>query len=134
MPLFDHASASDLLTASGITDVNWEVHVINSPTANAVVLPGGKIFVFMGLVRLAEEKDQIAGVLAHEIGHQIAKHSSERLSWVKVLTAAQFVMSVFTDPSLFFNKLILDVGFMVFLRYILSRFGLIVPVSSFTRL
>jgi Zn-dependent protease with chaperone function len=108
--------------------VNWEVHVINSSIANAVVLPGGKIFVYMGLVRLAEEKDQIAGVLAHEIGHQIAKHSSERLSWVKVLTAAQFVLSIFTDPSLFFNKLFLDVGFLVvFVSYVPVEFELIVP-------
>lgn len=46
-----------------------EVRVVNLPIVNAVTLPGGKIVLFDGLVRAATSPDEVAGVLAHEIGH-----------------------------------------------------------------
>lgn len=61
----------------------WEVRVIDDDdlrNANAFVLPGGKVFVFSGLLRLAQTEDQLAVVLSHEIAHNLAKHIGERLS------------------------------------------------------
>lgn len=46
-----------------------EVRVVNLPIVNAVTLPGGKIVLFDGLVKAAASPDEVAGVLAHEIGH-----------------------------------------------------------------
>ena len=43
--------------------------VIRRPEANAVALPGGRIYVFQGLIDKAETPDEVAGVIAHEIGH-----------------------------------------------------------------
>ena len=43
--------------------------VIRRPEANAVALPGGRIYVFQGLIDKAERPDEVAGVIAHEIGH-----------------------------------------------------------------
>ncbi|PSR97704.1 peptidase family M48-domain-containing protein, partial [Coniella lustricola] len=61
----------------------WEVHVIDDGAlsrANAFVLPGGKVFVYSGLLRLTRSDAQLAAVLSHEIAHNLAKHHAERLS------------------------------------------------------
>jgi predicted Zn-dependent protease len=58
----------------------WEVNVLKKNTVNAFCLPGGKIAVFEGILRVAENDDQIAVVLGHEIGHALAHHTSERIA------------------------------------------------------
>src|SRR5262249_18850225 len=59
----------------------WEVNVLDNDQVNAFCLPGGKIGVFKGLLRVTENDDQIATVLSHEISHALAHHSSERLAY-----------------------------------------------------
>lgn len=59
---------------------NWEVVVFKDPTPNAFALPGGKIGVHEGLLKVAKTPGQLAAVLGHEVGHVIAKHSAERVS------------------------------------------------------
>lgn len=46
-----------------------EIRVVNVPIVNAVALPGGHVLLFDGLVRKAASPDEVAGVLAHELGH-----------------------------------------------------------------
>ncbi len=58
----------------------WEVVVFESPQVNAFALPGGKIGVYTGLLKVAKTPDQLAAVLGHETGHVIARHSNERAS------------------------------------------------------
>ncbi|MDX1302855.1 M48 family metallopeptidase [Photobacterium sp.] len=58
----------------------WEVVVFDSDQVNAFALPGGKIGVYTGLLKVAKNQDQLATVIGHEIGHVIAQHSNERLS------------------------------------------------------
>ncbi|KAJ1743550.1 metalloendopeptidase [Coemansia sp. RSA 1086] len=79
---------------------NWEVHVIHSPEKNAFVLPGGKIFVFSGLLPLAETEDGLATVLAHEIAHQYARHSAEKLSKSKLISVLYTLVAIFIDPTM----------------------------------
>lgn len=43
--------------------------VVRRPEANALALPGGQIYVFRGLIEKADNADEVAGVIAHEIGH-----------------------------------------------------------------
>lgn len=50
-------------------DRDLDVQVVNLPIVNAVTLPGGRIVLFDGLVKAARSPDEVAGVLAHEIGH-----------------------------------------------------------------
>lgn len=73
---------SRLIPVSGVDDgVEWEVYVIDDrSTANAFVLPGGKVFVYSGILGLARTESQLAAVLGHEIAHNLAKHFGERLS------------------------------------------------------
>jgi len=47
---------------------------------NAFALPGGQVFITSALFHKLENEDQLAGVLGHEVGHVIAKHSNEQMS------------------------------------------------------
>ncbi|KUI74154.1 Mitochondrial metalloendopeptidase OMA1 [Cytospora mali] len=71
-----------LIPVSGVPEgEEWEVRVIDDRrTANAFVLPGGKVFVYSGILGLARTESQLAAVLGHEIAHNLAKHYGERLS------------------------------------------------------
>lgn len=57
------------LRAAGGLDTSVQSAVVATSTANAIALPGGKIYLFNGLLAKAESPDEIAGVLAHELGH-----------------------------------------------------------------
>ena len=59
----------------------FSFHVLADPkTVNAFALPGGPVFITEGLLRLLKTEAELGGVLGHEIGHVIARHSSERLA------------------------------------------------------
>lgn len=58
----------------------WEVVVFKDDSANAFALPGGKIGVHTGLLKVATSQDQLATVLGHEVAHVQARHSNERVS------------------------------------------------------
>lgn len=71
------------VAGEGAAAEKWEVHIIDYDdprAAQAFVLPGGKVFVVSGLLRLARTEGQLAAVLSHEIAHNMAKHVAERLS------------------------------------------------------
>lgn len=70
---------------------NWEVVVFKSDQVNAFALPGGKIGVFTGIMKAAQNADQLAAVVGHEIGHVIARHGGERMSQA---LAAQGLLTV----------------------------------------
>lgn len=54
--------------------------VFQEDSANAFALPGGKIGVHTGLLKVADNQSQLAAVIGHEIGHVQAQHSNERMS------------------------------------------------------
>jgi predicted Zn-dependent protease len=56
----------------------WTFTVLDSPTVNAFAIPGGYVYVTRGLVALAGDEAQLAGVIGHEIGHVVAGHSALR--------------------------------------------------------
>ncbi|MRJ02420.1 MAG: M48 family metalloprotease [Epsilonproteobacteria bacterium] len=62
----------------------WEFYVLESPQVNAFCLPGGKIFVYTGLLKLVENDDQLATVIGHEVAHALLRHGSERVSMAMV--------------------------------------------------
>ncbi len=64
----------------GGNPANWEVRVFDDEQVNAFALPGGKIGVYKGLLGVAENQNQLATVLGHEVAHVMAKHSNERVS------------------------------------------------------
>ncbi|KAL0033706.1 hypothetical protein WJX77_001892 [Trebouxia sp. C0004] len=82
---------------SHVKKFKWEVVVVDDKVPNAFVLPGGKIVVFTGLIKLMERKeDLLAAVVGHEVAHAVARHSSEKLSLGIFLTvASQLAFQVF---------------------------------------
>jgi metalloendopeptidase OMA1, mitochondrial len=61
-------------------DWEWEFTVFENDEPNAFALPGGKVGVHTGLFKVAENDDQLATVISHEVAHAIARHGSERMS------------------------------------------------------
>ena len=89
-----------LLPHSGLADEEWKVHVIDDSTnANAFVIPGGKVFVFTGILPLCQDEDGLASVLGHEIAHNVAHHMAERLSGSVFIGLASILGSLLFDVS-----------------------------------
>ena len=75
--------------------VPFTFQVIDGPTDyNAFALPGGFIFVYSGLIKMADEEDELAGALAHEIAHVAARHLTRRASKQEMASAATIPLSV----------------------------------------
>ncbi len=66
-----------------LRNLRWEVNVVKSPQVNAFCMPGGKIVVYTGLLRLIgngrNADAELSAVLGHEIGHALASHAGERM-------------------------------------------------------
>ncbi|MDH3738654.1 MAG: M48 family metalloprotease, partial [Alphaproteobacteria bacterium] len=85
---YDHAKANAYVNAVGqklarqsdLPNLKYTFTVLDSDVINAFALPGGYIYISRGLLALANTEAELAGVLAHEIGHVTARHSAQRYS------------------------------------------------------
>ena len=74
---------TDLVTNSVANNTPWQFsfNVLDDPqTVNAFALPGGPVYITEGLLSQLETTDQLAGVLAHEMTHVLARHSAQQLA------------------------------------------------------
>jgi len=70
----------DIVAVCDRQDIVYTIRVIDDEEmVNAVSLPGGYIYIFSGMLDRLETDDQLAGVIAHEVGHITARHSIKRL-------------------------------------------------------
>jgi len=58
----------------------WDFHVVDDPSINAFAIPGGHVYVHTGLIANANSASELAGVMAHEISHVVARHSTEQIT------------------------------------------------------
>lgn len=77
-----------LVRASRQPDLTYRLTILDTPMVNAFALPGGYLYVTRGLLALANDEAELAGVLAHELGHITARHTAKRRS--KELGASLF--------------------------------------------
>ena len=68
-----------LATASDDRNRDWRFRIVNAEVLNAFALPGGFVYANRGLIERARSSSELAGVLGHEIGHVLLRHSAERI-------------------------------------------------------
>ena len=95
------SSVGDLLAAtSEQPNLDFTFTILDSPIVNAFALPGGYVYVSRGLVNLARNEAELAGVVAHEIGHVTARHSAERYGNTVLANLAVVGAAILTgDPN-----------------------------------
>ena len=80
-----------------VPNADWEFVVFEVPQLiNAFAMAGGKVGVFTGLFKIIQNDDQLASVLAHEIGHVAARHVNERLSQQMALQGGGLLVGMAT--------------------------------------
>ena len=75
-------------------DHRWEAVLLRSDEVNAFALPGGKIAVLAGLLAVADEEDELAAVVGHEVAHVLARHGAERLTQEQLAEYGRIALSV----------------------------------------
>jgi predicted Zn-dependent protease len=69
-----------LVNALPRRDFDYQFSVVEDKEPNAFTIPGGRIYVHTGLLSIINDQDELAGVLAHEIGHAYERHPTKNLS------------------------------------------------------
>jgi len=90
-----------LVASSERPDLKYQVTILNSPAINAFALPNGQLYISRGLIALANDKAELASVLAHEMGHVIARHAAIREEQAKQAAIINHVVNdVLSDPQM----------------------------------
>ena len=103
--------------ASGETSFAWEFNVLESDTVNAFCLPGGKVAVYTGMMRKFSNEAELACVVAHEVGHAIARHGGERSSWSQLQSLGMSGVAAYGNET---AQTIYGIG---------TEYGLMLPYS-----
>jgi predicted Zn-dependent protease len=101
----------------------WEVVVFEDASPNAFALPGNKIGVHSGMLKLINNQDQLAAVIGHEIGHVLAKHSNERASQEMAVNQGMNIVQAVAAPQSALGQTavgLLGVG---------AQYGILMPYS-----
>ncbi len=89
-----------IAAVTGFDHYEWDYTVFDKPdTINAWCLPGGKIGFYTGIFPLCGNDAGVATVMAHEVGHAVAKHGAERISMGLLVLAGQAAVAVATKEQ-----------------------------------
>lgn len=94
-------------------DLVYFIKVIDDDPINAVSLPGGYVYIFRGLIDKIDNDDQLAGVIAHEVGHITARHGVKRMqaayaAMVLQIASVQTNAQVASGVNLALNSLFME--------------------------
>lgn len=104
----------------------WEVQVFQTDDVNAFALPGRKIGVYQGLLRVATTQDQLAAVIGHEVGHVLARHGNERVSQATLAQISQQAVAAAVQSA----DMSSEAGQMVMAGFGLgAQYGVLLPFS-----
>lgn len=92
-----------------VPNAQWEFVVFESEQINAFALPGGKVGVYTGLIKLVDSDDELAAVMGHEIAHVSSRHGAERISQGMLAGLGGVAVAVATDDSE--NKELYQLGY-----------------------
>ena len=83
------------------SNFDWDYILVNDDkTVNAWCMPGGKIAVYTGLLKITKNKDALSIVMGHEIAHAVAKHSVERASQAMTINLGTTVADIFLGGAI----------------------------------
>lgn len=87
-------------TAARETPYQFKFHLLaDTRTVNAFALPGGQIFITEALFRRLKSEDQLAGVLGHEMGHVVGRHSNEQMANTRLWSGIAQGVGVMTSDG-----------------------------------
>jgi len=86
--------------ASARPDIPYRVTLLNTPVVNAFALPAGYLYTTRGLLALAGSEAELAGVMAHEIGHVTARHTAQRYGRAVLAGGASGLAGLLNMPVL----------------------------------
>jgi len=92
-----------MVAVSDRRDLPYSFKVLNSKEVNALAAPGGFIYIFKGLVDLMPSDDELAGVIGHEIGHVVKRHTVRQME--KSLGVGILFGVIFGDRGVFLQNL-----------------------------
>lgn len=88
-----------VVAASDRPDIPWTFTILDTPMINAMALPGGYIYVTRGILTHMNSEDELASVIAHEVGHVAARHSAQRISQAQLAQLGLVLGSVLAGPQ-----------------------------------
>jgi predicted Zn-dependent protease len=80
-----------LVAQMGPQPFKYRFFIIDDPTMNAFAVPGGYIFIYTGMIQMADREGELAGVMAHEISHVYCRHMSKMMQKSRLVSAASLV-------------------------------------------
>jgi predicted Zn-dependent protease len=113
------AIAKRIAEASG-AKFEWEFKLIESEQVNAFCLPGGKIGVYTGILKVAKTNAGLAAVLGHEVAHATAKHGAERVSQSLAAAGTMMAAGAAFKDSKYRNTIMAAMG-------VGTQFGVLLP-------
>jgi predicted Zn-dependent protease len=102
---------------------NWEVVVFKDDSANAFALPGRKIGINSGLLKVAKNQDQLATVIGHEVAHVLSHHSNERVSQQFAVEQGLGLISALSNPQTGTGRTLMG------LLGVGAQYGILMPYS-----
>ncbi len=87
-------------------DYDYSFAIIKDDTPNAFTIPGGKIYIHSGLIQMASDDSEIAGVIGHEIGHAYHQHPAKGLT--RAYGLEYLTKTIFNDPTNKFQQIALQ--------------------------
>jgi Zn-dependent protease with chaperone function len=107
-----------------------EQHAYEGVEKNAFVIPGGKVFVYSGILPIAKNDDGLAAILGHEIAHNLAGHAAEHMSSMVYLVPLRWILltALYMGDSM---GLTLGLGQLLgpWLSNAILQFGIAMPAS-----
>jgi predicted Zn-dependent protease len=97
--------------------LNFTFTVLESPVVNAFAVPGGYVYINRGILAYFNDEAQFAGVLAHEIGHVVARHSAEQISKEKLTNLGLGIGSILSPTVEQFSDILSLGSSLLFLKF-----------------
>lgn len=92
-------------------ELPYYFYIVDSPALNAFALPGGHIYVNRGLIERTSDISELAGILAHEIGHVAARHGAQNLErQMRTRSMARVMYQLILNREPMLNQEALEVG------------------------